>query len=121
MLPKTLSPVRALRAQRTTATAAHAPTHRARARVCAAAIPRLQVWIVPGMLEVFSLPPFLGDLEFSLLLFTLRSYPNGLPADERLIDPAGTSPDRRLAGGGRLPRTPISFSSGSVVRAARTH
>lgn len=65
------------------------------------------VWLVPGMLEVFSLPPFLGDLELSLLLFTLRSYPNGLPADERLIDPA-RSP-MMLRG---LPRTPISFSSG---------
>ena len=26
------------------------------------------IWIVPGMLDVFSLPPFLDDLEFGLLL-----------------------------------------------------
>jgi hypothetical protein len=38
------------------------------------------VWILPGMLGVFSLPPFLDELEHSLLLHTLRTYPNGLPA-----------------------------------------
>ena len=43
----------------------------------------LLVWalfLLPGMLEVFSLPPFLDELEHSLLLHTLRKFPSGLPA-----------------------------------------
>ena len=40
------------------------------------------------MLEVFSLPPFLDELEHSLLLHTLRAYPSGLPADPTLFDEA---------------------------------
>ena len=35
------------------------------------------LYIVPGLLEVFSLPPFLDELEHSLLLHTLKCYPNG--------------------------------------------
>ena len=53
------------------------------------------------MLEVFSLPPFLDELEHSLLEHTLRSYPSGLPADEggnavldTRLPPPGASPDR---------------------------
>ena len=71
------------------------------------------------MLEVFSLPPFLDDLEHSLLLHTLRAYPRGLPADGLLIEPE----DRpsASAAGGRVPR-PVSFSSGMeyvVLKAQR--
>ena len=71
------------------------------------------------MLEVFSLPPFLDDLEHSLLLHTLRAYPRGLPADGLLIEPE----DRPSASadGGRVPR-PVSFSSGMeyvVLKAQR--
>ena len=54
------------------------------------------VWIVPGMLDVFSLPPFLDDLEYGLLLQTLHSYPNGLPADESAPRPLSAVPNRHL-------------------------
>ena len=50
------------------------------------------------MLEVFSLPPFLDDLEYSLLLHTVRTYPRGLPADDLLFD--RNSADRPVSPGG---------------------
>jgi hypothetical protein len=45
------------------------------------------MWLLPGMLEVFSLPPYLNSLEHSLLLHTLRQFPNGLPADDLMVGP----------------------------------
>jgi hypothetical protein len=64
---------------------------------------------ITGMLEVFSLPPFLCELEHSLLLHTLRRYPSGLPADEPMDTgpalPTGRSSPSRTRSGVRSPST----------------
>jgi len=84
------------------------------------------LWIAPGLLEVFSLPPFLSDLEISLLLQTAKVYPDGLPSDDMLLDasaggdgslpPRALSPlaprKRNVGGGGSALRTPSHFSTG---------
>ena len=91
----------------------HRHRHRHRARSVASAPPAHPVARRPpltangcllwqGMLEVFSLPPFLDDLEHSLLLHTLRAYPRGLPADGLLIEPEERP--SASADGSRVPR-----------------
>ena len=72
------------------------------------------------MLEVFSLPPFLDKLEYSLLLQTVRMYPNGLPSDEMLINPSASitmplSPPSPLRHGRTL-RTPFSSGVSYIVQ-----
>lgn len=83
------------------------------------------LWLLPGLLEVFSLPPFLNTLEHSLLLHTLRTYPTGLPADELCVGPTAApidSDDDSEHGGVRpghgSPRHPRSPRSGAEQRAA---
>lgn len=88
------------------------------------------LWIVPGMLEVFSLPPFLDDLEHSLLLHTLTTYPNGLPADDMLVARSGQTSPKGANGASagtngapaaerRAPRTPHAVSEYVLLKAQR--
>ena len=88
------------------------------------------LYVVPGMLEVFSLPPFLSDLEHSLLLHTLSTYPNGLPADGLLVQPGNRSgrgsPAPKAEGGGGAPNngrappsTPHAVSQYVLLKAQR--
>ena len=73
------------------------------------------LWLLPGLLEVFSLPPYLNNLEHSLLLHTLREYPNGLPADKLMVGPTAEPLEGEDARQGRLaPRQRSSFRAAAT-------